>query len=93
MQKQGLIYKCAAGHISFAKHLQFCGMKGCGQPIEPVSERDIEWFYRVNPDGLAMNEKDLNMMMEDKNMPKEVKKAIEEIFPERKVRKKRFWFA
>lgn len=68
-------------------------MKGCDKPIEPISDRDIEWFYKISPDGLAMNEKDLHMMMEDKNMPKEVKKAIEEIFPEQKVRKKRFWFA
>jgi hypothetical protein len=67
-------------------------MKGCGNPIVSISNRDIEWFYKISPGGLAMNEKDLHMMMEDKNMPKEVKKAIVEIFPERKVRKKRFWF-
>ena len=66
-------------------------MKGCGNPIETISDRDIEWLYKINPNGLAMNEKDLDMILEDKNMSKEVKEALKEVFPDLKGRK-RFWF-
>ena len=66
-------------------------MKGCGKPIETISEKDIGWLYKISPNGLSMNEKDLHMTLEDKNMPKEVKEAIKEVFPELK-RKKRFGF-
>jgi hypothetical protein len=86
-----MIYRCPDGHISFAKGLRYCGMKGCGRPIETVSDREIEWLYKINPNGLAMNERDLHKMLEDRNMPKEVKEAVKEVFPELKHRK-RFWF-
>lgn len=89
-----MIYRCPDGHISFAKQLQYCRMKGCGKPIEIISEQDIEWLYKINPSGLAMNEKDLNKILEDKNMPNEVKEAVKQVFPELKEKKKRrFWFA
>lgn len=86
-----MICQCPDGHISFAKELQYCGMKGCGKPIRIIRDRDIEWFYKISPDGLAIPEKDLHMILEDKNMPKEVKEAVKEAFPELK-RRKRFGF-
>jgi hypothetical protein len=86
-----LIYRCANGHINFAKDLQYCGSKDCGQRIDAISDADIEWFYKINPTGLAINEKDLNMIIKDKNMPEEVKNAIREAFPQL-AQKKRFWF-
>lgn len=55
----------------------------------------IEWFYKIHPEGLAINEKDLHMILEDKDMPEEdVKKAIREVFPELENKKtiKKFWF-
>lgn len=66
-------------------------MKGCDKLIETISDKDIEWLYKINPNGLAMNEKDLNLILEDKNMPKEVNEAIKEVFPKLK-RRKRFGF-
>ena len=86
-----MISRCPDGHISFARELRHCGMKRCGNPIETISDRDIEWLYKIDPNGLAMNEKDLDMLLEDKNMPKEVKEAVKEVFPDLKGRK-RFWF-
>ena len=85
-----LIYRCAGGHISFAKELQYCGSKDCGQRIDAISDMDIEWFYKISPTGLAINEKDLNMILSDKNMPEDVKKSLMEVFPGLK-KKKRFW--
>jgi hypothetical protein len=85
-----LIYRCAGGHISFAKELQYCGSKDCGQRIDAISDMDIEWFYKINPTGLAINEKDLNMILSDRNMPEDVKKSLMEVFPGLK-KKKRFW--
>lgn len=66
-------------------------MKGCELSVDVISERDIDWFYKINPNGLAINEKDLNQIIRDKNMPVEVKNAIGKIFPQA-VRRKRFWF-
>ena len=51
---------------------------------------DIEWFYKINPTGLAINEKDLNMILSDRNMPEDLKKSLMEVFPGLK-KKKRFW--
>ena len=51
---------------------------------------DIECFYKISPAGLAINEKDLNMILNDKNMPEDVKKSVMEVFPELK-KKKWFW--
>lgn len=66
-------------------------MKGCGKPIETISDKDIEWLYKISPNGLAMHEKDLDKILEDKTMPKEVKDTVKEVFPGLKGRK-RFWF-
>jgi hypothetical protein len=76
-----LIYRCAGGHISFAKELQYCGSKDCGQRIDAISDMDIECFYNISPTGLAINEKDLNMILSDKNMPEYVKKSLMDLFP------------
>lgn len=66
-------------------------MKGCGKPIDIISDKNIEWLYKISPNGLAMNEKDLNRLLEDKNMPNEVKETVREVFPQLKKRK-RFGF-
>ena len=66
-------------------------MKGCGKPIKIISGRDMEWFYKISSGGLAVQEKDLHLILEDKNMPKEVKEAVKDVFPELK-RRKRFGF-
>ena len=65
-------------------------MKGCAKPAETISDKDIEWFYKISPGGLAMGEKDLHKILDDRNMPKEVKEAVKEVFPDLKGRKK-FW--
>lgn len=66
-------------------------MKGCeNEQLIAVSDADIEWFYRINPSGLAMDERDLHMILKDGNMPQEVKDTIREIFPAaREAKKKR----
>jgi hypothetical protein len=66
-------------------------MKDCGKPAETISDKDIEWLYKISPNGLAISEKDLPKILDDKNMPKEVKEAVKEVFPDLK-RKKRFGF-
>ena len=67
-------------------------MKGCELSVDVFSEREIDWFYKINPTGLAINENDLNRIIKDKNMPEDVKNAIREIFPHA-ARMKRFWFS
>jgi hypothetical protein len=88
-----MIYRCLDGHISFSKEQQLthCGMKGCSRSIDAISDIDVEWFYKISPDGLAINEKDLHMIIEDKNMPKEAKQAVKEAFPKLEKERKRFW--
>ena len=86
-----MICRCPDGHISFARELRHCGMKNCGKPAEIISDKDIEWLYKISPNGLAISEKDLHKILDDKNMPKEVKEVVKEVFPELK-RKKRFGF-
>jgi hypothetical protein len=66
-------------------------MKGCELSVDVISERDIDWFYKISPTGLSINEADLNKILKDRNMPDDVKNAIRETFPQT-VRKKRFWF-
>lgn len=56
-------------------------MKGCDNPVEVVSDTEIEWFYRISPEGLAINEADLHMILKDSNMPKGVKKLVRQAFP------------
>lgn len=57
-------------------------MKDCGKAVETVSDVDIEWFYKISPEGLAMNEADLHMILKDNNMPKDVKKTVRKVFPD-----------
>ena len=66
-------------------------MKGCELSVDVISEREIDWFYKISPTGLAIHEKDLKKILKDRNMPEEVKNAINEIFPQQ-ARKKKFWF-
>jgi hypothetical protein len=66
-------------------------MKGCGKPIDAISDKDIEWLYKISQNGLTMSEDDLDRLLGDKNMPKEVKETVREAFPELK-RRKRFGF-
>ncbi|UVS69365.1 hypothetical protein [Nitrososphaera viennensis] len=90
------IYRCHDGHISFAKEpLLHCGMKGCENPVDAVSDADIEWFYRISPSGLAINEQDLHMILKDRNMPQDVKERVREIFPaaQKQEKKKRRFFS
>src|SRR5687768_12824494 len=49
---RALIYRCQDGHVSFSKDLRRCGMKGCANPAEAVSDLDVEWFYKISPEGL-----------------------------------------
>ncbi|AIF83577.1 hypothetical protein NTE_01514 [Candidatus Nitrososphaera evergladensis SR1] len=87
-----MIYRCSDGHISFAKEpLLHCGMKGCENSADAVSTVDIEWFYRISPSGLAINEQDLHMILKDRNMPQDVKDRVREIFPAVPEKKKRFF--
>jgi hypothetical protein len=62
-------------------------MKDCGRPIVIISPIDIKLFYKINESGLCVNRKDLRMILEDRNMPKDVKKTIVRIFPHLKERK------
>jgi hypothetical protein len=62
-------------------------MKDCGRPIVIISPIDIKLFYKINESGLCVNRKDLRMILEDRNMPKDVKKIIVRIFPHLKERK------
>ena len=66
-------------------------MKGCEREIEAISDKDIEWFYKISPEGLAIKEKDLHLILKDRNMPKETKAAVLELFPELGQRKWKFW--
>jgi hypothetical protein len=83
-----MISECSSGHICFGKEdLSSCRMKDCGRPTVIISPIDIKWFYKINESGLCINRNDLHMIMEDRNMPKEVKKTILRIFPHLEERK------
>ncbi len=89
-----MIYECDANHISFSKdNLIYCGMKGCSKPVNAKSSADIDWFYKINPAGLAINRSDLHRIVEDRNMPQEVKGTIKELFSDSLAKKgTRKWF-
>jgi hypothetical protein len=78
-----MIYECTNGHICFSKEedLCICAVKECRKPTLIISPIDIEWFYKINDSGLCINRKDLEMIIKDRNMPREVKKIILRIFP------------
>ncbi len=83
-----MIYECDSDHISFSKdNLVYCGMKECRKPVNVKSSMDIDWFYKISPTGLSINRSDLHKILEDKNMPNEVKEKIKEVFPESMGRK------
>jgi hypothetical protein len=46
----------------------------CNEPI------DIDWFYKINKDGLCIDKKDLHMIIDDPNIPKDIKKQIQKFF-------------
>ena len=52
-----------------------------------ISPIDIKWFYKINESGICINRKDLHMIVEDQNIPKDVKKTILKIFPNLEGRK------
>lgn len=66
-------------------------MRGCKKPIDVVSKINIEWFYRISPEGLAINEADMDKILEDRSMPKEVKEMVKKTFPQLKKKGFRFW--
>jgi ABC-type dipeptide/oligopeptide/nickel transport system ATPase component len=72
-----MICECSEGHISFSKdNLNICGMSGCGKATLIISPIDIKWFYKIQEKGLCIHRKDLYKIIEDPNMPKDVKKQI-----------------
>ena len=76
-----MIFECQSNHISFSKdNLLLCAVKGCSKPVSLVSSIDIDWFYKINKEGLCIDRKDLNKILDDPNMPKEVKQKISKIF-------------
>ena len=83
-----MISECSRGHICFGKgDLSSCAMKDCARPTAIISPVDIEWFYKINASGLCIKRDDLHMIIEDQNMPKDVKKVILRIFPHLERRK------
>jgi hypothetical protein len=77
-----MIYECQMGHICFSKDdLTTYAMKGCIKQTVVISPIDIDWFYKIKKDGLCINADDLHMIIDDPNMPKDVKKQIQNIFP------------
>ena len=76
-----MIYECQGGHISFSKDdLNTWGMKGCNKSTVIISTIDIKWFYKISEIGLSIDRKDLQKIIEDPNMPRDVKKEITKIF-------------
>ena len=76
-----MIYECYDNHICFSKdELTTCGMIGCNETTMVISPININWFYKINKMGLCINKNDLHKIIEDPNMPKEVKKQIAKIF-------------
>ena len=77
-----MIFECSIGHICFGKEdLSSCPMRDCGRPTIIISPIDIKWFYKINDSGLCVNRKDLHRIIEDQNMPNDVKKIIVRVFP------------
>jgi hypothetical protein len=61
--------------------LNTCGMRGCNKSTVIISPIDIKWFYKISETGLSIDRKDLHKIIEDPNMPRDVKKEITKIFP------------
>jgi hypothetical protein len=79
-----MIYECQQGHICFSSKddLDTCVMTGCTKSTVVISPIDIKWFYKINKQGLCINRIDLHKIIEDPNMPRDVKKQITKIFPQ-----------
>jgi hypothetical protein len=76
-----MIYECSQGHICFSKDsLDICGMKDCSKTTLVISPIDIKWFYKINKTGLCINRSELHKIIEDTNMPNNVKRQIQEVF-------------
>jgi hypothetical protein len=76
-----MIYECPQGHICFSKDsLDICGMKGCGRITVVISPIDIKWFYEISKTGLCINRSELYKIIDDPNMPNNVKRQIQEVF-------------
>ncbi|NOJ30442.1 MAG: hypothetical protein DA328_09780 [Nitrososphaeraceae archaeon] len=76
-----MIYRCEDKHVCFSKDdLKFCAMKECTYPTTVISNVDIDWFYKINKNGLCIRYHDINKIIEDPNMPLTVKKQISKIF-------------
>jgi hypothetical protein len=76
-----MIFECPQGHICFSKdNLDVCGMKGCNRSTLIVDLMDITWFYKISETGLCINKSEIHKIIEDPNMPKDVKKQIQKVF-------------
>jgi len=58
-----------------------CAMTGCTKSTVVISPIDIKWFYKISNLGLCIDRKDLHKIIEDPNMPKDVKEQIASVFP------------
>jgi len=78
-----MIYECQGGHICFSNRddLVTCAMTECTKSTVVISPIDIKWFYKISSLGLCIDRKDLRKIIEDPNMPKDVKKQIASVFP------------
>jgi hypothetical protein len=56
-------------------------MKGCNKSTIVISPNNIKWFYKISELGLCIDRKDLHKIIEDPNIPREVKKQITKVFP------------
>ncbi len=76
-----MIYECSSKHICFSKdELINCGMAGCRKQTIIVSTENINWFYRINKNGLCITRDNLHRIIEDPNMPNDVKAKVRKIF-------------
>jgi len=76
-----MIYKCSSDHICFTKdEIKSCGVRGCLNTPVLIHSENIKWFYKINKNGLCINKNDLHKIVEDPNMPQDVKKTILKIF-------------
>jgi hypothetical protein len=76
-----MIYECPNKHVCFSKdELSNCGMRGCNKQTVKLSLENIKWFYKINKNGLCINRDDLHKILEDPNMPTDVKTKIQSIF-------------
>ena len=55
-------------------------MTGCRKQTVCVSLENINWFYKINKNGLCIHKDELHLIIEDPAMPYEVKKKIRKIF-------------